>query len=357
MNSKSIDTIIIGGGISGLHAASLLAKQGRPFRLVEARNRLGGRIFSPNYKQLFTDLGPSWFWPAIQPRMVALIKKLGLDAYRQYEDGFGRHQLANGSVRTMSGYTMEPQSWRLKGGMQALVTGLAAEIPPTAVRLNQPVCTITKTDNGALVGIGILEQKPLVTYKVKQVIMALPPRLAAASILFTPDLAPHLGQAMLKMGTWMAGEAKFCAVYDEPFWRKNNLSGQAFSQRGPMVEIHDGSNGNEGPYALVGFVGIPAAGRGNKEILQQAIIAQLDELFGKQAHEPLSCFYQDWACEPYTATRFDQQPMREHPEYRPPAGKTAFWGETIRFAGTETADQQGGYLEGALMAAERSVSG
>ena len=37
--------IIIGGGIAGLSAASHLAKNGfRDFKLLEARNRLGGRI-------------------------------------------------------------------------------------------------------------------------------------------------------------------------------------------------------------------------------------------------------------------------------------------------------------------------
>ena len=37
--------LIIGGGISGLSAASHLAKNGfKDFRLLEARNRLGGRI-------------------------------------------------------------------------------------------------------------------------------------------------------------------------------------------------------------------------------------------------------------------------------------------------------------------------
>ena len=37
--------IIIGGGIAGLSAASHLAKNGfKDFKLLEARNRLGGRI-------------------------------------------------------------------------------------------------------------------------------------------------------------------------------------------------------------------------------------------------------------------------------------------------------------------------
>ena len=47
--------------------------------------------------------------------------------------------------------------------------------------------------------------------------------------------------------------------------------------------------------------------------------------------------------------------MHEHPVYHPPAGQTCTWDGTIPFAGTETVSQNGGYLEGALAAAERAV--
>ena len=72
--------------------------------------------------------------------------------------------------------------------------------------------------------------------------------------------------------------------------------------------------------------------------------------------KPEAFFYQDWACERFTATQYDQPPMVEHPFYQPPAGKTSMWDGTIHFAGTETAEQHGGYLEGALTAAERAVA-
>lgn len=49
--------------------------------------------------------------------------------------------------------------------------------------------------------------------------------------------------------------------------------------------------------------------------------------------------------------------MYEHPHYSPPAGQTTIWDGIIHFAGTETASQHGGYLEGALNAAERAVDG
>ena len=350
-----METVIIGAGLSGLYAAFRLAEQGESFIVLEARDRLGGRIYCPQYQGLSSDLGPSWFWPEIQPRIVNLIARLGLTTYPQHAAGRARYQLRGGEVRETSGYPMEPASWRLRGGMLALIEALEKRIPAAAIQRNQPVCGVEKIAGGARVVVGTLEEEPQGCYEARRVILALPPRLAASTILFTPELSPELSQGMLRIGTWMAGQAKFCALYEEPFWRQQGLSGQAFSQCGPMAEVHDGSNGARGPYGLVGFVGIPAAGRGRQEVLIEAILVQLGQLFGEQARSPATSFYQDWAREIYTATRYDQAPMREHPFYHPPDGRSGFWNGVMRFAGTETAEHQGGYIEGALAAAERAL--
>jgi monoamine oxidase len=47
--------------------------------------------------------------------------------------------------------------------------------------------------------------------------------------------------------------------------------------------------------------------------------------------------------------------MREHPTYSPPAGRTFIWEQSLFFSGTETAMVHGGYLEGALEAAEHAL--
>ncbi|MBW2604677.1 MAG: FAD-dependent oxidoreductase [Deltaproteobacteria bacterium] len=355
MPTETVDTLIIGGGLSGIYAAYLLSQKNKPFVLLEARDRAGGRILSPEHRGFFSDLGPSWYWPAINPKMTQLIQSLGLKGYRQFEEGMGRFQSPSGAVRTVSGYAMEPLSWRLSGGMMALITKLREDIPENAVRLNHPVCKIEKKVAGVLVSVGELEKEPWIRFTASKVILALPPRLAAATILFDPDLSHNLTQAMLKIGTWMAGQAKFCALYEEPFWRQAGLSGQAFSQSGPMGEIHDGSNNSRAPYGLTGFVGIPAVQRNHQQLLTEAILSQLEIIYGKPAAQPTTLFYQDWARERFTATQFDQPPMYEHPLYQPPAGRTSIWDGTIHFAGTETANQHGGYLEGALTAAERAV--
>src|SRR3546814_5946368 len=73
--------VIIGGGLAGLTAARRLHRAGIDFQLLEARSRLGGRILSAGAAGEAAadgfDLGPSWFWPAMQPRMAVLIEELG----------------------------------------------------------------------------------------------------------------------------------------------------------------------------------------------------------------------------------------------------------------------------------------
>lgn len=352
---QTIDNLIIGGGLSGIYAAYLLCQKNKPVIVLEARSRLGGRILCPGHQGFFSDLGPSWFWPSIHPKMSRLIQAMGLCGYRQFEEGLGRFQHSTGAVRTIKGCTMEPLSWRLSGGMIALISKLSEGITENSIRLNHPVCRIEKIPAGARVDVGDLDKEPWACFLAEKVILALPPRLAAATILFEPELSPDLTQAMLKIGTWMAGQAKFCALYEEPFWRQSGLSGQGFSELGPLGEIHDGSNDRQGPYGLTGFVGIPAVQRSSKQSLIEAILSQLANLYGKPAVKPVTFFYQDWAHERFTATLFDQPPMYEHPYYHPPAGQTSFWNGTVHFAGTETSDQHGGYLEGALATAERAA--
>ena len=352
---ESVDTIIIGAGLSGIYAASLLSQKNESFIVLEARDRIGGRILCPEHQGYTCDLGPSWYWPEIHPRMARLIETLDLKGYRQFEEGMGRFQRFNGEVHTVRGYITEPHSWRLAGGMVALINKLLERIPKEAIRLNHPVCQIERQSTGVLVTVGELEETPQAQFIAKKVILALPPRLTAATILFAPELSDHLTQAMLKTGTWMAGQAKFFVLYEEPFWRQSGLSGQAFSERGPLGEIHDASNHGAAPFGLTGFIGLPAVQRNQQPNLSEAILFQLAALFGQPAARPATLFYQDWARERFTATEFDQPPMREHPFYHPPAGQNAIWDGAILFAGTETADQHGGYLEGALSAAKRAV--
>lgn len=355
MHMEEVDTIIIGGGLSGIYAAFLMAAKKKSFVLLEARSRVGGRILCPEHQGFFTDLGPSWYWPMINPKVNTLIQTLGIKGYPQFETGLARFQARNGHIDTIAGYPMDPPGWRLNNGMISLFKGLCARIPKDVIRLNHPVCEIERLYNGVLVTVGRHDQELMCRLKASKIILALPPRLAASSILFTPDLSHNLTQAMLKASTWMAGQAKFFALYDKADWRKIGLSGQGFSLCGPLGEIHDGSGETNRPYGLTGFVGIPALRRKNKESMIQAILSQLPLLYGQEAGQPVRIYYHDWAREEFTATEYDQRAAHNHPEFQPPSGKTSIWDGTFHFAGTETADHLGGYIEGALSSAERAV--
>jgi monoamine oxidase len=355
MPDNDIGSIIIGAGISGIYAASLLAEKGESFVVLEARDRVGGRILSPEHQGYVTDLGPSWYWPEINPRINRLVQELGLSGYPQYQDGFARFQTPDGRVRTISGYRMEPESWRIDGGMIALVEGLRRKIPAESILLNHPVCELERKADHVVVGVGAAGQEPRCRFQASRVLLALPPRLAAASILFTPELSHELTQAMLRTSTWMAGQAKFFALYDRADWRGVGLSGEGFSQYGPLSEIHDASNGADEPFGLTGFVGIPAAQRKDEQGVVQAILHQLQLFYGEPAGNPTAVFYQDWAGEEFTATEYDQRAAHDHPVYQPPAGKTDIWDGLLVFLGSETADDLGGYIEGALASAERAV--
>ncbi|MGK0721177.1 flavin monoamine oxidase family protein [Leucobacter sp. W1478] len=60
MVQERFDTVVVGAGISGLVAARLLASQGQRVCVLEARDRIGGRVYTDRGGERTTDLGASW---------------------------------------------------------------------------------------------------------------------------------------------------------------------------------------------------------------------------------------------------------------------------------------------------------
>jgi monoamine oxidase len=222
--------VIVGGGLSGLRCAQLLNERGIDFILLEGRSRLGGRIFSlpissvsgANASQRY-DLGPAWYWPAMQPHMASLVSRLGLSTFPQYSSGalaIERFRLE--PVRYARGYDQEPASIRLAGGMQALVGALVAQLPKERLHLSTRVTAITQ--GAARVQIeAIGDQETQIRVNASRVILALPPRLAARTISFAPDLPSETKSVWAATPTWMAGHAKLVAVYEHAFWREARI--------------------------------------------------------------------------------------------------------------------------------------
>lgn len=347
---------IIGGGLAGLTAAWHLHRAGIAFTLIEARDRLGGRILTVGADGRPAadgfDLGPSWFWPDMHPQMARLVEELGLAAFEQASEGARLFQDAGGRVERYPAMRMEPASMRLTGGTGAIIAALAACLPEASLHLNTRATRIAQSDKGVLVHLDG-RSEPVAAARV---LCALPPRLLAGTVTFDP--APEAGVLALwrDTPTWMAPHAKVFVLYDRPFWRDAGLSGMAQSQTGPLVEIHDATTAS-GRAGLFGFVGVPAPYRApaGRDRIVAACIAQLGQLFGPQALAPRATLFHDWAGDPLTATARDQT-AGEHPPGGPRDWIGTVWRDRLTLAGSEVAARDPGYLAGAIEAATAAAT-
>ena len=347
------DLIVIGAGLSGLALARETAERGAEVVVLEARVRTGGRVLSHRTEAGAYDLGPAWVWPAIQPRIARAVRAAGLALTEQAEGGgFVFQDQAGRTQRLPHGFAQEPPSMRITGGIAALLEAVAAGLVPGVVRLEHAVRRIALTGTG--VAVTAETRSGLVTLHAARAALALPPRLIGG-IEIVAALPPSVQAALAAVPGWMAGQTKALALYDRPFWRDAGLSGSAFSQAGPLGELHDASLSDATEAALFGFFSWPPALRaGRRMALPELVARQLGVLFGVEAARPREVIIQDWATDPFTATEADHANGNAHPDYRPIV-LPAPWGERITLAGAEMAPEFGSYLEGALAAAEVAV--
>jgi monoamine oxidase len=355
-----LDIAIVGGGLSGLCAAHLLERHGvYDYVLFEARETLGGRISSglaPSGTTLF-DLGGTWFWPSMQPELANLIAALDLSAFEQNDVGdMLIDRSPHNATTRFHGIGGDPKSFRIEGGMGALVAALVRRLEAKRIRSGCMVAKLSKLADGiALTVIGPNGSEE--TVFAQKVLIALPPRLAMNTITFDPPLPEGLAQAWQRTATWMAPHAKYVAVYDRPFWRNVGLSGEARSAVGPLAEIHDASP-LEGAGALFGFFGIPAESRGRLPpgVLIDRCRAQLVRIFGAEASGLQADFIKDWATDPLTATADDLKGDAGLGQTPRPMAADGPWRDTLIGIGSEWSPSYSGYIAGAEEAARNGVS-
>ena len=350
---RSTRVALIGAGLSGLYAAHLLCRIGmRDFVLLEARAQPGGRIAA--VAEGF-DLGPTWYWPDPQDELDQVIDELGLNAFPQFDAGDRMVERFQQAAVRLPGFSSVPAAMRLQGGMVALIHALQQGLEPHHLHCARVVRRISL--QGPQVALEIQTASgDIEALGAEHVLLALPPRLAAASIAFQPALPPDLLRSWRDTPTWMAPHAKYLAVYDRPFWREQGLSGQARSEHGPLVEIHDASM-PDGHAALFGFLGLPASTRRRvaAEPLRLHCRAQLARLFGAEAAHPSQDWIRDWALEPFTSTEADGLGTG-HLHRSPASGAaTGVWPGRLTGIASEWSHSFPGYLAGAIDAARRGV--
>jgi monoamine oxidase len=185
------------------------------------------------------------------------------------------------------------------------------------------------------------------TWRADHAIVAVPPALAAR-IDWRP-LLPAQQDALFSRLTF--GSLMKCeAVYDEPFWRRDGLSGQGVFRSGsPLSSMHDNTPPSGGPGVLMGFLGGPQwrywAQRPPRE-RRAAVLRSFADVAGREALKPTTYFEQDWTTEEFT---------RGGPTaVAGPGTVTGFGGwrdrpfGRVHWAGAEHTDYWNGYMDGAV---------
>ncbi|HXH34789.1 MAG TPA: NAD(P)/FAD-dependent oxidoreductase [Plantibacter sp.] len=80
------DVVIIGAGASGLTAATKLKAAGLSVAVLEARDRVGGRLWTNDIEGAMLEIGGQWVSPD-QTALIDTLAELGLDTYSRYRDG------------------------------------------------------------------------------------------------------------------------------------------------------------------------------------------------------------------------------------------------------------------------------
>ena len=239
------------------------------------------------------------------------------------------------------------QQDRLAGGTQQLSLRTAERLGERVV-LNAPVSRIEHGDGRVRV------HADGTSATARRAIVATPPPLAGR-IAYDPPLPPMRDQ--LTQRTPQGAIAKCFAVYEEPFWRADGLSGEALCDNGPATLTFDSSPAGGRPGVLLGFVGgreARAFVHTDPEERRRLVLANFERLFGPRAAKPERYVEHSWTEDPWSAGG---------PNSHLPPGAWTSYGRALRepvgsihWAGTDSATRWYGFMDGAVRSGERAAA-
>jgi monoamine oxidase len=248
------------------------------------------------------------------------------------------------SFEVLSAFEGGAQQDRIIGGSQIVSTSLAESLSG-ALELEAPVRRIRQTPSSVQVDTDQF------VAAARRVIVAVPPTLAVR-IDYDPPLPGERDQLLqrLPQGTVI----KAHAVYDEPFWRREGLSGLAWSPHMPVSFIVDNSPPDGSPGVLSCFIvgrNARSLGREESAARRKVVLDCIAHYLGRRGGEPRAYHDLDWSAEVWTrgcyGALFPPGVWTQFgPMLREPVGM-------IHWAGTETSSVWNGYMDGAVRSGER----
>lgn len=336
---------IIGAGLCGLTLAYLLKKKGIKSVLLEANNRIGGRIDTRYADKVGSiEMGATWCNDS-HHKLLHLLQELNISYTKQYTSGVSFFETSNAyEPQRFSIPDNEAPSYRIDGGTYQLIAALENSLNSGSIQLNENVCQI-KYDQSKI----IIETSSGKQIEADYVVSTLPPNLLVSNVHFEPELPIDLTAIAQKTHTWMGESIKFGLVYEHPFWKEKGYSGTVFSHVNWVQEMYDHSTNDNTFYALKGFLN-GGASTLTQEERRQKIEDQLQRILGDEVKNATHYFEKVWREEPFTFAPYASLIMAHqnngHPIYITPLFDNRFF-----ISGSETAREHPGYMEGAIQAA------
>ena len=325
--SKSV--VIVGAGLTGLLTAYRLQELGLNVTVLEARDRIGGRIHTLQFGKAKVEMGATWFNQA-HYHLADVIEEFKVPYFEQFMTGKSYFQTFSNVPPQEIAVPNDSPSYRFKNGTIHLLTAINTKLKP-AIKTN------TRTLNADVI------------------ITTLPPATLIDQIEFSPSLPKDVILLAEQTHTWMQDAIKVALTYKKPFWREQGKSGTIFTNVGPLTEFYDQSNLETDSYALVGFASGSCA-RFSKEQRIEKIEAQLKMVFGVEALQYESYHETAWYNEEFTKSNRQEDNLFPHQNGGHALYHEPLFDGKLFISGAETSKHHSGYMEGAIFAAESVVA-
>ena len=252
----------------------------------------------------------------------------------------------SGGFAHMQGVKGGAQERQFSLGAGSLVERLAAELKDR-VKLGSKVRRVVSDSTG--VSVETLRAR----FSARCVILAIPPPLIAG-LEFEPRLPSQRWDVLQR--SKMGHVIKYNLVYESPFWRKRGLSGTIWSTTGRVQVCYDTTpEGTE--FGVLSALSVAQPAEDLRalppEQRRDRVLKALAAHLGANALEPLEYHDMVWADEPFTGGGYSVTLPPGAFSLGPDVFSAA--AGRIHFAGTETATEYPGYMEGAVESGQRAA--
>ena len=131
MNEITRDVVVIGAGAAGLTAANALRKAGLSVAVLEARDRVGGRLWTDEIDGAMLEIGGQWVSPD-QDALIDTVAELGLDTFSRYREGDSVYIGPDGVAHRFTGemFPVSAETERVIAEITERLDAMVAEIDP-----------------------------------------------------------------------------------------------------------------------------------------------------------------------------------------------------------------------------------